>query len=87
MIRIKCSNPECSNTEKVFEWDESNDVKPGCGVSEVFRPGAETLLVSCPHCGFENKIWVVCPSGRKRGGGISLTDRVIIEGPDIKIRL
>ena len=60
MTRIKCSNAKCPNKSRIFDWDESNDVKKGCKISDTYDPGAEVLAVPCPYCGTENKVWVVC---------------------------
>ena len=89
MTKIKCSNLKCSNKSRVFDWDESSDVKPGCKISGTYEPGAEVLAVPCPYCGTENKVWVVCPphprnneddgggGGGYEGGGIRRNQKIV----------
>ena len=82
MTRIKCSNPKCPRKSKVFDWDKSADVKPGCRISDAPETGAEVLAVACPYCGTENKVWVVCPPGEQgkgSGGGIVSRNQIQYE--------
>jgi hypothetical protein len=58
MIFIKCSNPRCEAEEGKFLWDEQSNVVEGGGIVKPWEPGAVSLLVRCPNCGTDTKVWL-----------------------------
>lgn len=58
MIRIKCSNPNCTSPIKSFGWDETAEVDHSGGMAQPHERGAVRVIVVCPCCGTENAVWV-----------------------------
>lgn len=58
MIRIRCVNPKCTAPAKTFAWDETGHVGPGGGIAQPHAPGAKSLIITCPYCATEQKIWL-----------------------------
>lgn len=56
MIRIKCTNPNCTAPERRFAWDDLAHAEGG--PAQPGDMGAISFLVDCPYCGTENKVWL-----------------------------
>ena len=57
-MRIKCVNLKCTAPGKSFVWDEEGALKRGGRVVAPRSKGAVRLVVTCPHCGAGNALWV-----------------------------
>jgi hypothetical protein len=56
MIYLKCSNPKCEVGK--FLWDESSHLIKNGGIAKPWEPDVASILVKCPDCGTDNKIWL-----------------------------
>lgn len=55
MIHIKCYNQDCPKGE--FDWYE---YPLDCERALPGEEGAVSFVAECPHCGYENKVWLKC---------------------------
>ena len=58
MLRVKCTNPNCTAPEGEFLWDERAHVEGDGGLAQPGEAGAISFLADCPYCDNENKIWL-----------------------------
>lgn len=77
MIRVKCSNPNCTSPTRSFDWDETAEVVDSGGIAQPHERGAVRVIAVCPFCVAENVVWVK---------GIEADDVIIkrddvVEGP------
>jgi hypothetical protein len=59
MARIKCINPKCTAPEGIFSVNDEDYLEPSGRFVRSGTPEAVDIIIRCPECGAENKVWAI----------------------------
>lgn len=81
MIRIKCTNPDCTAPRGIFFFDEK--ATGTAGPSRQGEPNALDYAIECPFCGTLNRVWLKNPNMTKRERELSvgIRTRIVRKNP------
>jgi hypothetical protein len=59
MARIKCVNPKCTSPDGTFILNEEDYLESDGRFVRPGTPDALDIIVKCPACGAENRVWAI----------------------------
>jgi hypothetical protein len=58
MLKIQCCNEKCTAPDRIFLWDEHQNLQANGKLSKKEDDGAVSFVERCPSCGTRNKFYV-----------------------------